>query len=40
MQNLDKNYNPASYEARIYKKWEEDGYFVAKVDKNKKKLAI
>lgn len=40
MQNLDKNYNPASYEARIYKKWEEDGYFVAKVDKNKKPYSM
>ena len=40
MQNLDKNYNPASYEARIYKKWEEDGYFIAKVDKNKKPYSM
>ena len=36
MKNLDKNYNPSLFEERIYKKWEEDGYFIAKVDENKK----
>lgn len=40
MRNLDKNYNPKSFEERIYKKWEEGNYFKAKVDRNKEPFTI
>lgn len=40
MRNLDKNYNPESFEDRIYKNWEDNGYFTAKVDRNKKPFSI
>lgn len=37
---LAKTYNPAGLEDRLYKKWEENGYFHAKVDKSKKPFTI
>lgn len=40
MKNIEKNYDPSKFEERIYKKWEEEGYFKAKVDKNKKPYTI
>ena len=40
MKNIEKNYDPSQFEERIYKKWEEDGYFKAKVDKNKQPYTI
>ncbi|WP_338041868.1 valine--tRNA ligase [Miniphocaeibacter halophilus] len=40
MKNLDKNYNPKSFEDRIYKTWKDGEYFVAKIDENKKPFTI
>ncbi len=40
MAELEKNYNPASFEDRIYKTWSEKGYFHAEVDENKKPFTI
>ena len=40
MRNLDKNYNPKSYEDRIYREWEEGGYFTPEVDKSKEPFTI
>ena len=37
---LEKTYNPAGMEDRIYKKWEENGYFHAEVDRSKKPFTI
>ncbi len=37
---LDKIYNPHDVEARLYKEWEENGYFHAEVDENKKAFSI
>ena len=37
---LDKNYNPASFEDRIYKTWTEKGYFHAEPDPDKKPFTI
>ncbi len=37
---LAKTYNPKEMEDRIYRKWEEKGYFHAKVDKSKKPFTI
>ena len=37
---LDKNYNPASFEDRIYKTWTDKGYFHAEVDPDKKPFTI
>ncbi len=37
---LDKNYNPASFEDRIYKNWMDKGYFHAEADENKKPFTI
>ena len=34
-ENLDKSYQPSEIEGRLYKKWEENGYF--KADANSKK---
>lgn len=33
---LEKNYNPADIETRLYEKWQEKKYFHAEVDKDKK----
>ncbi|MDO5027420.1 MAG: valine--tRNA ligase [Tissierellia bacterium] len=40
MKNLDKNYDPSLFEDRIYKEWEEGGYFTAKVNKDKKPFSM
>ncbi|MBQ9870951.1 MAG: valine--tRNA ligase [Eubacterium sp.] len=37
---LEKNYNPEEIEGRLYKKWEDAGYFHAEVDKSKKPFTI
>lgn len=37
---LAKTYDPKGLEERLYKKWEERGYFHAKVDKSKKPFTI
>ena len=37
---LAKNYDPASMEDRLYKKWEENKYFHAEVDRSKKPFTI
>lgn len=37
---LDKIYNPHDVEARLYKEWEEKGYFHAEVDEKKKAFSI
>ena len=29
---MEKTYNPSSFEKKIYKNWEEKGYFRAEVD--------
>ncbi len=40
MKELEKTYNPAEIEDRLYKKWEEKKYFHAEVDKSKKPFTI
>ena len=37
---LNDKYNPKDFEEKIYKNWEEKGYFEAKVDPNKKPYTI
>ncbi len=37
---LEKVYDPKSVESRLYKTWEEKGYFHAVVDENKKPFSI
>ena len=37
---LAKTYHPAGLEERLYKKWEENGYFHAEVDRSKKPFTI
>ena len=37
---LEKNYNPEEIEGRLYKKWEDAGYFHAEVDENKLKVPL
>ncbi len=37
---LEKNYNPADIEGRLYQKWLDKKYFHAKVNKNKKPFTI
>ena len=37
---LEKTYNPKDIEDRLYKKWEESGYFHAEVDESKKPFTI
>ena len=37
---MDKNYNFKEVETRIYKMWEEGGYFTPKIDKTKKPFSI
>ncbi len=37
---LDKIYNPRDVESRLYKEWEEKGYFHAEVDESKKAFSI
>ena len=38
--NIEKIYNPANVEDRLYRKWTEGGYFHAKVDPEKKPYTI
>ena len=33
---LSKTYDPKDIEDRLYKKWEDNGYFHAEVDRSKK----
>ncbi len=37
---LEKNYNPADIETRLYNKWQEKKYFHAEIDKDKKPFTI
>ena len=37
---METKYNPSGFEKEIYKKWEDGGYFKAKVNKNKKPFTI
>ncbi len=37
---LEKNYNPADIEQRLYDKWENNKYFHAEVDRSKKPFTI
>ncbi|MBP3468232.1 MAG: valine--tRNA ligase [Lachnospiraceae bacterium] len=37
---LEKTYNPAEIEDRLYEKWEKNKYFHAKVDRSKKPFTI
>ncbi|MDR0817713.1 MAG: valine--tRNA ligase [Clostridiales Family XIII bacterium] len=38
--NLEKNYDPKSFEARIYEEWERGGYFHAEIDEAKEPFTI
>ena len=40
MKELEKNYNPAEIESRLYEKWENKKYFHAEVDRSKKPFTI
>ena len=40
MKELEKNYNPAEIEPRLYDKWLEKKYFHAEVDRSKKPFTI
>ena len=40
MKELEKNYNPADIEGRLYQKWLESKYFHAKVNPDKKPFTI
>src|SRR6056297_3846528 len=40
MENLAKKYNPKDFEDRIYKMWEENGYFKAEANKDKEPFTI
>ena len=37
---LNKTYDPKDIEDRLYKKWEDNGYFHAEVDRSKKPFTI
>ena len=37
---METKYNPSGFETEIYKKWEDGGYFKAKVNKDKKPFTI
>ena len=37
---METKYNPSGFEKEIYKKWEDGGYFKAKVNKDKKPFTI
>ncbi len=37
---LAKTYNPAGLEERLYKKWDENGYFHSEVDRSRKPFTI
>ncbi|MBB6697660.1 valine--tRNA ligase [Clostridium algidicarnis] len=38
--NLETKYSPKDFEEKIYKNWEEKGYFTPKVDLNKKAYTV
>ncbi|CCL35548.1 TPA: valine--tRNA ligase [Clostridioides difficile] len=38
--NLSKTYNPKDFEARLYKKWMDEGYFKSKPNPDKKPFTI
>jgi valyl-tRNA synthetase len=38
--NISTTYNPKEFEEKIFKNWEEKGYFTPEVDKNKKPYTI
>ncbi len=38
--NIAKNYDPKEFEERLYKWWEESGFFTPQVDKNKKPYTV
>lgn len=40
MKNLDKHYDPSSFEDRIYQSWEKDGDFIADVHSDKTPYTI
>ena len=40
MKNLEKNYNPKDFEDKIYKIWENEGYFKGVIDNDKKPFTI
>lgn len=40
MKELEKNYNPAEIESRLYEKWENKKYFHAEMDRSKKPFTI
>lgn len=40
LENLSKTYNPKDFEDRLYKYWNDNDYFKAHVDKNKKPYTI
>ncbi len=40
MKELEKNYNPAEIEPRLYEKWVQKRYFHAEVDRSKKPFTI
>lgn len=37
---MSKTYDPQEFESRLYKEWEEKGYFKAVIDKNKEPFTI
>ena len=37
---MQTKYEPQKFEKEIYKKWEEGGYFKARVNENKKPFTI
>jgi len=39
-QNIEKNYDPKQFEDRLYKTWEENGYFKASSDSKKEPYTI
>lgn len=38
--NMDTTYNPNAVEEKIYRMWEDGGYFTPKIDKSKKPFSI
>ena len=40
MKEIERNYNPAEIEDRLYSKWQEKKYFHAEVDRSKKPFTI
>lgn len=40
MSNLEKVYDPSTVEERLYKKWMDNGYFHAEVEKDKEQFTI